>query len=167
MSKRPSDERFAWRDPRSVLPDQAFDVPSNHRRFPRTELGRRLHDVTAASCMAGSAFRPTFLNFAQACARPTQTALERSYIREYFTQLHVVEQKTLMCNLGVTVFELARALRNSRVTYAPTTNWINRHAPGFVVPTCFNKKGLYEASQAPPVLVLQPGERERLATTLI
>ena len=132
-------EWFAWRDPADVLPDDAFACPGNHERPPRTALGRFIHDGAAAAHMAGSAFRPGFVEFAEFVRRPTQTAVERGYIHELFLQLHPVEAKLMSCNMGVTTFELARALRNSGVHNAFVVDWINNYAPGYSTPRHLRK----------------------------
>ena len=132
-------EWFAWRDPADVLPDDAFDCPGNHERPPRTALGRFIHDGAAAAHMAGSAFRPGFVEFAEFVMRPTQTAVECGYIHELFLQLHPLEAKLMSYNMGVTTFELARALRNSGVHNAFVVDWINSYAPDYSTPRHLRK----------------------------
>lgn len=156
---------FGWRDPLEILPDEAFDRPCNHERFPRTALGEALHDLNAAIGMAGWAFRPTFVEFADACVRENRTPPERGYIRELIMQVHPFQQRLLMRNMGVTVFELARALRDSGVDHRNTTGWINRYADGYESSQLEAKAALHRWIKPPPKLLIGDAEYERLAST--
>ncbi len=159
-------ELLAWRRPIRILPDEAFDYPGNHVRAPRTALGKHIHDGVASRNLAGSAFRPSFVEFTEFVMRPQQTSIERGYVRELFLQMHPVERKLLRYNMGATVFELARALRNARIDTNFLADWINQYAPGYSTPSDLSKIACYwEPSRHTPMLTGE--EIERLERTRI
>ena len=155
-------EFLAWRRPVPILPDEAFDCPGNHVRPPRTALGAYIHDGVASRNMAGSAFRPSFAEFCEFVVRPEQDRHERGYVRELFVQMHPVERKLLRQNMGATVFELARALRNARIDTGFLSDWINQFAPECSTPRDIAKIANYwQPSRHMPMLTRE--EIERLA----
>ena len=159
-------EFLAWRRPIRILPDEAFDCPSNHVRPPRTALGKHIHDGVASRTMAGSAFRPSFTEVCEFVTQSQQDSLQRGYVRELFLQMHPVERKLLRYNMGATVFELARALRNARIDTGFLSDWINQLAMGYSTPSDLSKVACYwEPSRHMPMLTQE--EVERLASTLI
>lgn len=114
--------------------------------------------------MAGSAFRPSFTEFTDFVVKPEQCALERGYVRELFLQMHPVERKLLRYNMGATVFELARALRNARIDTGFLADWINQLATGYSTPRDLSKIANYwEPSRHMPMLTQE--EIERLEST--
>ena len=159
-------EFLAWRRPIRILPDEAFDCPGNHVRPLRTALGKHIHDGVASRNMAGSAFRPSFTEFTDFVVKPRQNALERGYVRELFLQMHPVERKLLRYNMGATVFELARALRNARIDTGCLADWINQFATGYSTPSDLSKIADYwQPSRHMPMLTQE--EIERLESTPI
>ena len=157
-------EFLAWRRPIRILPDSAFDCPGNHDRPPRTALGKHIHDGVASRNMAGSAFRPSFIEFTEFMVKARQNRHERGYVRELFLQMHPVERKLLRYNMGATVFELARALRNARMDTGFLADWINQFAPGYSTPSDLSKIACYwEPSRHAPMLTQE--EIERLEST--
>ena len=159
-------EFLAWRRPIRILPDEAFDSPGNHARPPRTALGKHIHDGIASRNMAGSGFRPSFTAFTEFVVRPEQDSFERGYVRELFLQMHPVERKLLRYNMGATVFELARALRNARIDTGFLADWINHFARGYSTPSDLSKIACYwEPSRHMPMLTQE--EIEQLGGTLI
>ena len=114
--------------------------------------------------MAGSAFRPSFTEFTEFVVKPEQCALERGYVRELFLQMHPVERKLLRYNMGATVFELARALRNARIDTGFLADWINQFATGYSTPNDLLKIANYwQPSRHMPMLTQE--EIERLEST--
>ena len=157
-------EFLAWRRPIRILADDAFDTPANHIRPPRTALGKHIHDGVASRNMAGGAFRPSFIAFTEFVAKTEQDRRERGYVRELFLQMHPVERKLLRYNMGVTIFELARALRNARLDTGFLADWINHFALGYSTPSDLSKIARYwEPSRHMPMLTEE--EIERLAGT--
>lgn len=133
---------------------------------PRTALGKYIHDGIASRNMAGSAFRPSFMEFTEFIVQPQQDGLQRGYIRELFLQMHPVERKLLRYNMGATVFELARALRNARIDTGFLADWINQFALGYSTPNGLLKIADYwQPSRHMPMLTQE--EIERLENTLI
>ncbi len=160
----PWSEILAWRRPIRILPDEAFDCPGNHVRPPRTALGKYIHDGIASRNLAGGAFRPSFTEFTGFVVKPEQDGLERGYIRELFLQMHPLERKLLRYNMGATVFELARALRNARIDTGFLADWINHFALGYSTPDDLSKIACYwEPSRHLPMLTRE--EVERLEST--
>ena len=110
--------------------------------------------------MAGSAFRPSFTEFTEFVVKPQQNALERGYVRELFLQMHPVERKLLRYNMGATVFELARALRNARIDTGFLADWMNQFATGYSTPRDLSKIACYwEPSRHMPMLTQEEIER--------
>ena len=138
----------------------------HHERPPRTALGKHIHDGVAYRNMAGSAFRPSFEKFTEFVVKPQQDSLERGYIRELFLQMHPVERKLLRYNMGATIFELARALRNARIDTGFLADWINQFALGYSTPRDLSKIADYwQPSRHMPMLTQE--EIEGLGNTPI
>ena len=146
-------EFLAWRRPIRILPDSAFDFPGNYVRPPRTALGKYIHDCVASRNMAGSAFRPLFMEFTEFIVKALQNRHERGYVRELFLQMHPLERKLLCYNMGVTVFALARALLSASIDTGFLADWINQIAPGYSTPRDLSKIACYsEPSRHAPML---------------
>lgn len=125
---------LAWRNRIDILSDEAFDTEYNRIRNPRDAYGRMLHDCTAAHCMAGWAFRPTFVEFAEAIARSEQTQDERAYLKELIQQMDPYALRGVVHHSGASVFQVARAMRNSGINHPFYANWINGFAVGYRTP---------------------------------
>ena len=155
---------YAWALPMQIMPDEAFDKASNHVRRQRTQLGRLTHDVAAGRYMAGWAFRPSFQEFADACRRESRTDDECAYIRELLTQMPIFALVDLLIGMDVTVFELARAMRDSGVDRSFTVYWINSFAIGYPSSYAFDAAADSDAEED-EMPVMAPGEYSALART--
>jgi len=116
-------------------PLERFDTEANHRRFPRTALGKLLYEEHRAWRMAGCALRPPFVEFCEWLRCEGLSATQRGFIGEFVEQAQPVNWSLLVRNSGASTHEVVRTLIACRVDRATPAGFaFPRRLPNEPVP---------------------------------
>ena len=111
-------------------PLERFDRPCYHARPRRTELGKVIYGFHRGNRMAGYAITPSFVEFTEFLKTDSRSSVQRAYIREFIHQADPLDWRRIGQNSGVTQYEIARAMIDSKVNRAMPASWSFPRLPG-------------------------------------
>lgn len=122
------------RAPLDVLPLEDFDLPQNHRRPKRLDLGMNLLQGQISNHMAGIRSKFTAEEVVEMMKNPgVLSSRQLSYIRELINHCSPWILKLLSNSLGLTIYEWARVMGICEINNRRIAEWINSYVPEYEV----------------------------------
>lgn len=122
---------FEWRRRRSILPLENFDFPGAHER---TDFDRDIIGGLTSPRMAGSSYQMSPEEIRDAIRGGNLDEHQKSYLSEVFEQCDGLDIRLFRHLCGVSLYELARAMIESRVTHPFVAEWMNCRSPSYDPP---------------------------------
>lgn len=117
---------YSYRRRRPVIPLENFDHPHLHVRanFVSTEVWS-----LSEPRMAGFSVKMSPTQIRDVLRSGHFTADDRAYLREVFEQMGPFDIRLFRHNCGASIYELARAMIECRVTHPMVAQWMNCKSP--------------------------------------
>lgn len=122
------------RVPIDVLPLEDFDLPSNHLRPQRLDLGMKLLQGQISNNMAGIRSKFSAEEVVEMMKNPSGLSSRQiSYIRELINHCSPWILKLLSNSIGLTIYEWARMMGICEINNRRIAEWINSYVPEYEV----------------------------------
>ena len=122
------------RVPIDVLPLEDFDLPSNHLRPQRLDLGVNLLQGQISNHMAGIKSKFTAEEVVEMMQHPIDLSSRQiSYLRELINHCSPWILKLLSDSIGLTIYEWARVMGICEINNRRLAEWINSYVPEYEV----------------------------------
>ena len=125
------DSVFEWRRRRDILPLENFDFPRAH---VRSDFDHRIISSLTRPRMAGSSFQMSPDEIRDTIREGRFTDVQKSYLAEVFEQCDGLDIRLFRHLCGVSLYELARAMIECRVTHPFVAEWMNCRSPYYESP---------------------------------
>ena len=125
------DSAFEQRRRRTILPLENFDFPRAH---VRTNFDPNIIGGLTRPRMAGSSFQMSPEGIRDAIREGDLDEQQKSYLAEVFEQCDGLDIRLFRHLCGVSLYELARAMIECRVTHPFVAEWMNCRSPNYDPP---------------------------------
>ena len=125
------DSVFELRRRRSIRPLENFDFPRAHKR---TDFDPNIIGGLTRPRMAGSSYQMSPEEIRDAIREGDLDEQQKSYLAEVFEQCDGLDIRLFRHLCGVSLYEFARAMIESRVTHPFVAEWMNCRSPNYDPP---------------------------------
>lgn len=125
------DSAFEQRRRRAILPLENFDFPRAHER---TNFDPNIIGVLTKPRMTGSSFQMSPEEIRDVIRKGDLDEQQKSYLAEVFEQCDGLDIRLFRHLCGISLYELARAMIECRVTHPFVAEWMNCRSPNYDPP---------------------------------
>ncbi len=118
-----SNQALRWRRPGIIFPLESFQDSRCHRRGT---FNPQKIQMLSKKKMAGYAYQPSLIDLQQRIQHQVLSEDDKGYLHELWTQFGDYSLRCYLHYGGVTVYEMASAMRDAHIQHRSVTSWINR-----------------------------------------